>query len=46
MDTIDPGAGVAAQWIAPNIAEALAIEVKTVEDGLLAMLRGKNQPEF
>lgn len=36
---INPKAEVVARWVAPDIAGALAIEVKTVEDGMLAMLK-------
>ena len=38
---INPDATVAAQWVAPDIAEALKLEVKTVEDGLVTMLKEK-----
>ncbi len=40
---INPDANVAARWVAPDIAEALKLEVKTVEDGLVAMLEAEKE---
>lgn len=42
---IDPGAEVAAKWVAQDVADALKIEVKTVEDGLLAMIKEKQESD-
>ncbi len=38
---INPKADVVARWVAPDIAEALGIDIKTVEDGMLTMLKNK-----
>lgn len=40
---IDPGTEIVAKWVAPNIAEALKLEVKTVEDGLLTMFKTNSE---
>lgn len=38
---VNPGAEVAARWVADPVADALKLDVKTVEDGLLTMLRSR-----
>jgi hypothetical protein len=38
---ISPDQEIVAKWVAPEIAEALKLEVKTVEDGMLTMLKEK-----
>lgn len=42
---INPNEKVAAQWIAQDVADALKVEVKTVEDGLLLALKQKSDSE-
>lgn len=41
---LDPSKEVAVKWIAPNIADALKVEVKTIEDGLLTALKNQVDP--
>lgn len=41
---IDPGQEVVAKWVAEDVAGALQLEVKTVEDGLLTMMKEKLEP--
>jgi hypothetical protein len=40
---VNPDPKVAVQVIAPQIAESLRLEVKTVEDGLLTLLASKTE---
>lgn len=40
---VNPDAEVVARWVAHDISEALKLEVKTVEDGLLTMLKNKEE---
>lgn len=36
---VDPGKEIVAKWIAQDISDAIKIEAKTVEDGLVAMIK-------
>lgn len=38
---VNPDAEVAARWVAQDVADALQLEVKTVEDGLMTMMKDK-----
>lgn len=40
---INPGKEIVAKWISQNIADSLKLEVKTVEDGLLTMIKSENE---
>lgn len=40
---VNPDSEIAAKWVAPDIAAALGIEVKTVEDGMIAMLKAEQE---
>lgn len=42
---INPGAEVTAKWVAQDVSDALKLEVKTVEDGLLTMIKNKEKEE-
>jgi len=42
---INPDQKVTAQWIAPEIAEALKVDVKAVEDGLIAAVNAKKEQD-
>lgn len=40
---VNPDATITAKWIAPDIAEAIGVEVKRVEDGMVAMIEERNR---
>lgn len=40
---INPDAEVVAKWVAEDVADALKLEVSTVQDGLLTMLKSKEE---
>lgn len=42
---INPNEEVVANWVAPEIAENLKLDVKVVTDGLVAMLKAKKEED-
>lgn len=42
---IDPDQKIVARWVGEDVAAALKLDVKTVEDGLLTMLKQKQATE-
>ena len=40
---VNPDQEIAAKWVAPDIASALKLDVKAVEDGMIALLKAEQE---